>query len=67
MIFYIPIDAAVVEPKAVCSNALEPSAAPEAASTAAGLGLEPPCAAACPAVMTPKSYELPVSKSEQAT
>ena len=55
--FYIPIDAAVLEPKAVCSNALEPSAAPEAAaSTAAALGLEPPCAAACPAVMTPTSY-----------
>ena len=54
--FYIPNDAAVLEPKAVCSNALEPSAAPEAASTAAALGPEPPCVAASPAVMTPKSY-----------
>ena len=56
MIFYIPNDAAVLEPKAVCSNALEPSAAPEAASTAAALGPEPPYVAASPAVMTPKSY-----------
>ena len=56
MIFYIPNDAAVLEPKAVCSNALEPSAAPEAVSTAAALGPERPCAAACPAVMAPKSY-----------
>ena len=49
-------DAAVLEPKAVCLNTLEPSAAPEAESTAAALGPELPCAAACPAVMTPKSY-----------
>ena len=56
MIFYIPNDAAVADPKLVCSNALEPSAAPEAVSTAAALGPELPCAAACPAVMTPKSY-----------
>ena len=56
MVFYIPNDAAVVDPKAVCSNALEPSAAPEAVSIAAALGPDPPCAAACPAVMTPKSY-----------
>ena len=55
MIFYIPNDAAVLEPKAG-SNALEPSAAPEAVSTAAALGPERPCAAACPAVMAPKSY-----------
>ena len=54
--FHIPNDAAVLEPKAVCSNALEPSAAPEAASTAAALGPEPPYVAASPAVMTPKSY-----------
>ena len=49
-------DAAVLEPKAVCLNTLEPSAAPEAESTAAALGPELTCAAASPAVMTPKSY-----------
>ena len=61
--FYIPIDAAVLEPKAVCSNALEPSAAPEAAaSTAAALGPELPCAAASPAVIKSNSYAAAVSK-----
>ena len=54
--FYLSNDAAVLEPKAVCSNTLEPSAAPEAESTAAALGPELPCAAASPAVMTPTSY-----------
>ena len=56
-------DAAVLEPKAVCLNTLEPSAAPEAESTAAALGPELTCAAASPAVMTPKSYAAVVKAS----
>ena len=55
-------DAAVLEPKAVCSNTLEPSAAPEAESTAAALGPELPCAAASPAVIKSNSYAAAVSK-----
>ena len=62
MIFYIPNDAAVADPKLVCSNALEPSAAPEAVSTAAALGPELPCAAASPAVIKSNSYAAAVSK-----
>jgi len=46
---------AMVQPEAVLSNVLEPSAAPEAASAAEALGPEPLCAAASPAVMKPKS------------
>ena len=56
-------DAAVLEPKAVCLNTLEPSAAPKAESTAAALGPKLPCAAASPAVMTPKSYAAVVKAS----
>ena len=46
---------AMAQPEAVLSNVLEPSAAPEAASTAEALGPEPLCAAASPAVTKPKS------------
>ena len=57
MAFFPKNDAAAFKPKAVLSNALEPSAAaPETASTAEALGPEPPCAAVSPAVMKPKSY-----------
>ena len=55
--YFIRNDVVVLEPKAVCSNALEPSAAaPETTSTAEALGPEPSCAPASPAVMKPKSY-----------
>ena len=47
--------AAMVQPEAVLSNVLEPSAAPKSASTAKALGPEPLCAAASQAVMKPKS------------
>ena len=60
-------DAAVLEPKAVCLNTLEPSAAPKAESTAAALGSELPCAAASPTVMTPKSYAAVVKASVVTT
>ena len=60
--FYLSNDAAVLEPKAVCSNTIEPSAAPEAESTAAALGPELPCAAASPAVIKSNSYAATVSK-----
>jgi len=57
MAFFPASDAAAFKPKAVLSNALEPSAAaPETASTAEALGPEPPCAAVSPSVMKPKSY-----------
>ena len=65
--FYLSNDAAVLEPKAVCSNTIEPSAAPEAESTAAALGSELPCAAASPTVMTPKSYAAVVKASVVTT
>ena len=61
--FYLSNDAAVLEPKAACSNTIEPSAAPEAESTAAALGPELPCAAASPAVIKPSSYAAAVSQS----
>jgi hypothetical protein len=54
MVFF-PGSAAMVQPEAVLSNVLEPSAAPKSASTAEALGPEPLCAAASPAVMKPKS------------
>ena len=54
MVFF-PGAAAMVQPEAVLSNVLEPSAAPKSASTAEALGPEPLCAAASPAVMKPKS------------
>ena len=56
MAFFPANDAAAFKPKAVLSNALEPAAALETASTAEALGPEPPCAAVSPAVMKPKSY-----------
>ena len=60
--FHLSNDAAVLEPKAVCSNTLEPSAAPGAESTAAAFGPELPCAAASPAVIKSNSYAATVSK-----
>ena len=54
MVFF-PGSAMMVQPEAVLSNVLEPSAAPKSASTAEALGPEPLCAAASPAVMKPKS------------
>ena len=60
--FHLSNDAAVLEPKAVCSNTLEPSAAPGAESTAAAFGPELPCAAASPAVIKSNSYAAAVSK-----
>ena len=57
MAFFPKNDASAFKPKAVLSNALEPSAAaPETASTAEAFGPEPPCAAVSQAVMKPKSY-----------
>ena len=51
--FPMNVNAAVFKPKAVLSNALEPSAAPETASTAEALGPEPPC----PALQAEKPIE----------
>ena len=46
--YFPPVnDAAVLKPKAALSNAREPSAAPETASTAEAPPREPPCAALC--------------------
>ena len=46
--YFPPVnDAAVLKPKAALSNAREPSAAPETASTAEAPPHEPPCAALC--------------------
>ena len=56
MAFFPKNDAAAFNPKAVLSNALEPSAALETASAAEALGPDPPCAAVSQAVMKPKSY-----------
>ena len=46
--YFPPVnDAAVLKPKVALSNAREPSAAPETASTAEAPPREPPCAALC--------------------
>ena len=52
--YFPPVnDAAVLKPKVALSNAREPSAAPETASTAEALGPEPPC----PALQAEKPIE----------